>query len=214
MHNAPVQLLADPRFRQGLAHLERFDLSFDALVLHTQLGELAELADAFPGTRMVLNHVGCVLGVEDYGSGRAATFVGWEKDMRALAARPNVSVKVGGMGMPLFGFGFEHGHRPATSGELVRAWQPFIDTCVDAFGSQRCMFESNFPVDKQSCSYVALWNAFKLATRSWSREARADLFYRTACRTYRLPAFERIGDELDASGSTQVDLLDISTETS
>jgi predicted TIM-barrel fold metal-dependent hydrolase len=201
-HNAPRLLLADKQFRQGFAWLERFGLSFDALVFHTQIAEVAELADAFPQTRIVLNHVGIVIGVAEYTPGRASILAAWERDMRALAARPNVSVKIGGMGMLLCGFGFESADRPATSRELVQAWQPFIDVCVDAFGPRRCMLESNFPVDKQSCAYAELWNAFKLATRRWSRDERSDLFYRTACRAYRLPALERLGDELSASGSS------------
>lgn len=200
-HSAPEHLLADKQFRQGFAWLERFGLSFDALVFHSQLAELTELADAFPQTPIVLNHVGTVLGVAEYRPRRASIFAAWEREIRALAARPNVSVKIGGMGMLLFGFGFENADRPATSGELVQAWQPFIDVCVDAFGPQRCMLEGNFPVDKQSCGYAELWNAFKLATRGLSPDARSDLFYRTACRTYRLPVLERLGDEISAAGS-------------
>jgi predicted TIM-barrel fold metal-dependent hydrolase len=112
----------------------------------------------------------------------------WRRGLRALAERPNVHVKVGGMGMLVFGFGFEHGELAASSGALVGAWQPFIDACVDAFTPARCMLESNFPVDKQSCGYSALWNAFKLATHGLSPGERCDLFGRTACRVYRLPA--------------------------
>jgi predicted TIM-barrel fold metal-dependent hydrolase len=99
------------------------------------------------------------------------------------------------MGMAVFGFGFEDAERPATATELLDAWRPIIDVCVDAFGSARCMFESNFPVDKQTCSYAELWNAFKLATSGWSQDERRDLFYRTACRVYRLPELARLGDE-------------------
>ena len=200
-HSAPQHLLADTRFRQGFALLERFDLSFDALVFHTQLAEVAALADAFPHTRIVLNHVGTVLGVAGYRAHRESVFAVWENNMRALARRPNISVKIGGMGMLLFGFGFEYADRPASSSELVQAWEPFIDVCMDAFGTKRCMFESNFPVDKQSCSYVALWNAFKLSTLACTDGERRDLFYRTACRTYRLQVLEQLGDAVRTSGS-------------
>ena len=99
------------------------------------------------------------------------------------------------MGMTVFGFGFEHAEQAGDGERAGRTrWQPFIDTCIEAFGTKRCMFESNFPLDKQSCSYVELWNAFKLATRALSHDERSDLFYRTACRTYRLPELMRLGD--------------------
>jgi predicted TIM-barrel fold metal-dependent hydrolase len=184
-------LLLDPAFRRGFAHLDRFGLSFDAWIYHTQLDELVDLADAFPNTTMILNHVGAPIGVAEFKPKRAAVLERWEKGVRALAARANVNVKVGGMGMTMFGFDFERAARPAASSELVRAWQPYIDLCLEAFGAKRCMFESNFPVDKQSCTYTELWNAFKLATRGLSPDERSELFHRTACRTYRLPQLAR-----------------------
>jgi L-fuconolactonase len=188
-------LLSDRAFRRGMAHLDRFGLSFDAWIYHTQLGELIELADAFPNTTIVLDHVGGPIGVAEWRPKRAEVLEHWNKNLCELAARRNVRVKVGGMGMTVFGFAFEGGKRPATSTELAQAWQPLIDTCIEGFGTKRCMFESNFPVDKQSCSYVELWNAFKLATQALSQDERRDLFYRTACRTYRLPELARLGDE-------------------
>jgi L-fuconolactonase len=185
--NAPRHLMADAAFRGGFALLERHRLSFDALVYHTQLRELAALADAFPRTTIVLNHVGMPVGVLDFASQRSEVRRQWEQDMRALAQRPNVVVKVGGMGMPIFGFGFEHGERPATTAALVQAWQPLVQVCLEAFGPARCMLESNYPVDKQSCGYTQLWNAFKLATAGLSSTERRALMYGTACATYRLP---------------------------
>ncbi|MBK9607955.1 MAG: amidohydrolase family protein, partial [Betaproteobacteria bacterium] len=95
-------------------------------------------------------------------------------------------------------FGFEDTARPATASALARAWQPLIDTCIEAFGTKRCMFASNFPVDKQSCGYVELWNALKLATQTLSQDERGDLFHRTACRTYRLPELAQMVDEAGA----------------
>jgi predicted TIM-barrel fold metal-dependent hydrolase len=191
-------LLADPVFRRGIAQFERFGLSFDVWAYHYQLSDLMDLADAFPAVPMILDHVGGVIGVAEFRSRRAEVRNQWASDMRKLAARPNVYVKIGGLGMPVFGFGFEEGEQPASSVELARAWQPFIDTCVQTFGPQRCLFESNFPVDRQSCGYTELWNAFKLATRSLSTDERKDMFYRTACRAYRLPALEAIGDRIDS----------------
>lgn len=192
--NAPQNILGDSNFRRGFALLDRYSLSFDALIYHTQLRELAALADTFPRTPIVLNHVGMPVGVLGFRSQQATVRQDWERDLRALATRPNVRVKVGGMGMPIFGFGFESGDKPAETRALVQAWQPLIDVCLEAFGPGRCMLESNFPVDKQSCAYVQLWNAFKLATQALSPSERQALFYRTACQTYRLPELERACD--------------------
>lgn len=179
-------LLQEPGFRAGLAQLKNHGLSFDVWVYHHQLEELIAVVDSCPDTPVVLDHLGGLIGVGEYRSDRAAVLTRWKADLRKLAERPNVYVKLGGMGMPVCGFGFEHQPRPATSAQLVQAWQPLIDTCIETFGTQRCMFESNFPVDKQSCSYTALWNAYKLATRTLSPDERSDLFSRTACKVYRL----------------------------
>jgi predicted TIM-barrel fold metal-dependent hydrolase len=187
-------LMRESAYRRGVARLERHGLSFDAWLYHTQLDELIELADACPNTTIVLDHLGAPIGVAEYRARRDEVLAHWRSALHALAARPNVRVKVGGMGMTVFGFGFERADRPPNADELARAWQPFIETCVGAFGTQRCMFESNFPVDKQSCSYVDVWNAFKLATQGWSGDERRDLFYRTACRTYRLTELEDVAD--------------------
>ena len=185
--------LNEPHFRDGFRFLRKHDLSFDALVFHAQLGDVAELADTFPDTPIILNHVGILIGVEEWRSDRAQALDEWRAAMSKLALRPNVFVKIGGMGMPVFGFGFERGPGPARSEQLAKAWGPIIDDCVERFGANRCMFESNFPVDKQSCTYVALWNAFKLASHALSATERADLFHRTACRAYRLDAFPELG---------------------
>lgn len=193
--NAPENILADSAFRRGFAQLDRHGLSFDALVYHTQLRELAALADAFPRTPIVLNHVGMPVGVLGFRNQQTSVRREWERDMRALAARPNVCVKVGGMGMPIFGFGFEAGDRPAATPALVQAWKPLMEVTIEAFGADRCMLESNFPVDKQSSSYVQLWNAFKVATSGLSVPERQALFYRTACRTYKLAELERACDQ-------------------
>jgi L-fuconolactonase len=193
-HLPVPHLLMDPAFRKGFAELHPRGLSFDAWIYHNQIGELIDLADAFPDTRIVLDHVGGVIGVGRFRLQRSAVLSQWKDDLRRLAARPNVCVKIGGMGMPVFGFGFEHQPRPATSVELAKAWAPLVDECIDAFGPQRCMFEGNFPVDKQSCGYTELWNAFKLATRALSPDERRDLLYRTACRSYRLTELESACD--------------------
>lgn len=185
-HLPRKHLLMDTAFRAGFSQLQSRGLSFDVWGFHHQLGELIQLADSFPETTIVLDHVGGLLGVGEYRSDREAVIAHWQGQLRKLAARPNVFLKIGGMGTPHSGFGFENKSRPATSAQLAQAWQPLIDTCVATFGTKRCMFESNFPVDGQSSGYTELWNAFKLATRSMSPDERHDLFHRTACQVYRL----------------------------
>ena len=187
----PPRVLRQPAVREACRLLGRRGLSFDVWAYHHQLDEVAELADACPDTRIVLDHVGGPIGVAEYASRLPQVRQEWLRGMRALARRPNVFVKTGGMGMVMFGFGFEHADLPAGSAELAAAWQPLLDECLASFGPQRCLFETNFPVDKQSAGYSAVWNAFKRMTQGLSDSERCDLFGRTACRVYRLPELER-----------------------
>jgi predicted TIM-barrel fold metal-dependent hydrolase len=153
---------------------------------HTQLPDLVALARAFPDTIIVLNHVGGVLGVGAYAGHRAEVFEGWRKDIALLATCPNIHVKLGGLGLLHFGFDFHLRDKPPSSSDLAEAWRPYIETCIEAFGPQRGMFESNFPPDKQSCSYLTLWNAFKRITSSASATEKSALFNNTAAKVYRL----------------------------
>jgi L-fuconolactonase len=179
-------LLGQAEFRQGVRELGKLGLSYDCWLYHTQLDELAALARACPDTVVVMDHVGGVLGVGAYAGRRAEIFEFWRGRVRALAACPNVTVKLGGMGMKLFGFGFERRDRPPSSQELADAFRPFVETCIEAFGPGRCMFESNFPVDKVYASYPVLWNAFKRLAAGCSADEKAALFHDTAARVYRL----------------------------
>jgi L-fuconolactonase len=179
-------LLMDPKVREGFARLVPLDLSFDAWMYHTQLGELVELARAFPETQIVLDHVGGAIGLGRYAGKREEVFAAWSGRIRELAACPNVHVKLGGLGMRTFGFTHHTGNLPPSSEELAAAWRPYIETCIAAFGPERAMFESNFPVDKGSCSYAALWNAFKRIAAGCSAAEKAALFSGTAARFYRL----------------------------
>ena len=184
----PPMLLLDPGFRAGFAQLAPLGLSFDAWMYHTQIAELRDLADAFPDTHIVLNHIGGPIGIGPYATRRRHVFAAWSAAIRELSHCPNVHMKLGGMGMRLFGFGFHERDAPPDSAMLADAWRPYVETCVEAFGAARCMFESNFPVDKASCDYTVLWNAFKRITTSWSPDERAALFHDTAARFYRLGA--------------------------
>ena len=185
-YNPPPGLLGDKRFQQGFAVLDRLGLSFDAWLYHPQIGELAELARAFPETRIVLNHVGGPIGIGPYAGKHTEVFSGWVASIKALAACGNVYVKLGGLGMRMGGFGFHERHEPTSSDVLAAAWRPYVDACIDAFGVSRCMFESNFPVDKGSYSYPVFWNACKLLAQGTSDAERTDLFAGTATRFYRL----------------------------
>ncbi|HUX85642.1 MAG TPA: amidohydrolase family protein [Chloroflexota bacterium] len=183
-------LLTDRAFREGFARLAPLDLSFDAWLYHPQIDELTDLAQAFPETQIVLNHVGGPVGIGNYAGQRDAVFARWRRSIRELAGCRNVSVKVGGLGMRLSGFNFEAAPVPPSSEALAAAWRPYIETCVEAFGASRCMFESNFPVDKGAYPYAAYWNACKHLTHGASADEKADLFRKTAARVYRIPAID------------------------
>jgi predicted TIM-barrel fold metal-dependent hydrolase len=186
----PPGLLADGRFREGFARLAPLGLSFDAWLYHSQLGELAALARAFPDTPIVLDHVGGPLGVGAYAGRRDEVFADWAGAVRALAGCANVCVKLGGLGMRVGGFDFHEGPRPPSSAVLAAAWRPYVETCVEAFGPRRCMFESNFPVDKGSYPYAAYWNACKRLAEGMRPAEKAALFGATAARFYRLDVSE------------------------
>ncbi|MFV3077045.1 amidohydrolase family protein [Niveispirillum fermenti] len=183
----PPGLLADAAFRRGFAALSPRGLSFDAWLYFTQLHELADLAACFPDTLIILNHVGAPLGIGPYAGRRHAVFQEWAQGMRVLSRLPNLCVKLGGLGMPSYGFGFHERTVPARSPELAAAWRPYVETCIDLFGVERCLFESNFPVDRQSCAYRTLWNAFKRIAAGCTSAEKALLFAGSAARIYRLP---------------------------
>jgi L-fuconolactonase len=185
---APPALLADKTFREGFAVLGRLGLSFDAWMYHPQLDELANLAGAFPGTKIVLNHVGGPLGAGAYSGKRNEVFPRWAASIKALARHQNVFIKVGGLGQAFNGLGFDKQADPPSSEALAAEFRRYFETCIDAFGASRSMFESNFPVDKASYSYQVFWNACKRLTKGASSAERADLFAGTAARFYRLDA--------------------------
>ncbi|MES5486970.1 amidohydrolase family protein [Bradyrhizobium sp. INPA03-11B] len=182
----PPGLLGDVAFRAGFARLAPLGLVFDAWLFHPQILELTELARAFPHTTVVLDHLGGIVGIGAYKDRRADIFIEWTRAIRELARCENVCVKLGGLGMRINGFGFETRDAPPASEVLAEAWRPYIEVCIEAFGAQRCMFESNFPVDKGSYGYGSVWNAFKRLTRHASESDRASLFSGTAARVYGL----------------------------
>ena len=182
----PARQMSDPTFRKGFARLQAMNLTFDAWLYHTQIPELTDLASAFPNASIVLNHVGGPLGVGPYRGQRDRTFGEWHAAMKDLARCPNVNVKLGGLAMGIVGFDFHKEAMPPSSEKLAAEWRPFLETSIQLFGASRCMFESNFPVDKAMCSYAVLWNAFKRIASNASPAEKSALFHDTAARFYRL----------------------------
>jgi L-fuconolactonase len=182
----PPHLARDPKFREGFAQLAPLGLSFESWQYHPQLPDAVDLARAFPDTTIILNHVGGVLGVGPYSGRRPEILAGWRKDILELAKCPNVNVKLGGVGMVSFGFELHERDVPPSSEDLAAAWRQYIEPCIEAFGVNRCMFESNFPPDKQSGGYTELWNAFKRITSGASAAEKQALYSGTAARVYRM----------------------------
>jgi L-fuconolactonase len=183
---APQRLLGDRKFRQGFAWLQKLRLSFDAWVYHPQLTELAELARAFPAVPIILNHMGAPLGIGPYAGKRAEVFELWSSGIVEVARCSNVVVKLGGVGSLRSGYDWHERMVKPSSLELAKILQPYFEHCIEQFGVHRCLFESNFPVEKRSNTYVNLWNAFKRMTKSYSAGERAALFHDTAARVYRI----------------------------
>ncbi|MFC2065688.1 amidohydrolase family protein [Chloroflexota bacterium] len=179
-------MMLDAKFREGFAYLHKYNLSFDSWLFHTQLMELVDLARSFPETTIIVNHVGGFLGIGPYAGKHEEVFQEWKNGISALATCPNVFMKLGGFGMPRWGFGWRERAKPPRSIELAEAIAPYCNWCIEQFGIDRCMFESNFPVDKISYSYNVLWNAFKRITEYCSADEKAALFHDTAVRAYRL----------------------------
>lgn len=182
----PQHVLGEARFREGFAKLGPLGLSFDVWTYYPQLEDVAALAKAFPDTAIVIDHVGGLLGIGGYAGRRDEVFAAWRRAIFNVAQQPNVTVKLGGLGMVSCGFDFHKREQPPGSEELAEIWRPYIESCIEAFGVNRAMFESNFPVDKQSCSYVSTWNAFKRIAAGYSEAEKSALFRETAARVYRL----------------------------
>lgn len=191
----PKDLSATPEFRDGFEVLADYGLLFETWLYHPQIKELTDLARSFPRVTMVLNHVGFPLGVGPWKDtdpakrGPSATVVAhWKRDLHELSLCPNVVCKLSGLTMPVAGFGWERDAVPPSSEEIADRLAPFYLEAVAAFGPARCMFASNFPPDKASCSYTVLWNAMKrIAARSGlDEDAIRGLFYDNAARIYSM----------------------------
>jgi len=182
--NAPRGLLLDKQFRAGFARLAGRDLIYEAWQYFPQLSELCDLADTFPQVPIVVNHCGGLLGIGAYAA--PDNFDHWKAQVAAVAQRPNTFMKLGGLARRRCGFDLETRATPPTARELARLWRPYIATCVDLFGPERCLVGSNFPPDRVAGSYRTLWNALKLCVADGSQSEKETLFHRTAARLYRL----------------------------
>jgi L-fuconolactonase len=184
--NPPEGLLLHDDFRAGFKHLASRKLSFEVWCAHTQIPDAISLARAFPDTTIVLDHFGGPIGIGPYAGKQEEVFAAWKGQIDELARCPNVVAKLGGLNMEVNGYGWERRPKPPTSAELAQATRRYFEHTIERFGANRCMFESNFPVDKLSCSYTVLWNSFKRLSQGYSADERAALFYGTAARVYRL----------------------------
>ena len=178
-------LLVDPRVNEAVAVIEQMGLSLDCWLYHTQLDEVYQLADANPGLTIILNHVGSPILGGPYRGKSDAVFKEWKTDIQRVGQHENVYVKLGAMPIRMPGY---EGDRslPPGSEEVANAWRPWMETCIEAFGSDRAMYESNFPVQKRWCSYQVCWNAFKRISAGASNSEKADLFAGAAARAYRI----------------------------
>jgi predicted TIM-barrel fold metal-dependent hydrolase len=182
----PKGLLLDTSFRKGFGCLGPLGLSFDAWLFHPQIGELTDLARAFPDTKIVLDHCGGPIGIGSYANRREEIFPLWKASILEIAKCPNVVVKLGGLAMRLLGYDFHERPMPLSSEDAAAAWRPYIETCIEAFGPGRSMFESNFPPDKGQCSYQVIFNAFKHIAAQYSEPEKTALFSKTAADFYGL----------------------------
>jgi predicted TIM-barrel fold metal-dependent hydrolase len=197
-HGTP-HLLLDAKYRSGVSRLKPLGLLLEVMVLEPQLPELLDLVRAFPETQIVIDHVGAPVGIGRYAGQREERFPIWRENMRLLSQCDNTVIKLGGLGIPFGGFACCLADPPCPSEQLAQEWKPYIETCIELFGVDRSLFESNFPADACSTSYPVLWNAFKRITSGASDEEKAALYSGTATRVYRLELAPRIEPVLAAN---------------
>ena len=184
--HAPPELYRDATFREGFAELGKRGMSFDAWVLEPQIGDVIDLARAFPDTPICLDHCGTPVGNASYSGKLGERFETWRASIMELATCENVVVKLGGLAMHNCDMPAEGPAAGVGSQELAGMWKPYIETCIEAFGTKRAMFESNYPVDRWGATYPVLWNAFKRITTGASADEKAALYAGNAARFYRV----------------------------
>tara|TARA_Y100000590_G_scaffold70458_3_gene76976 strand:+ start:1823 stop:2830 length:1008 start_codon:yes stop_codon:yes gene_type:complete len=183
---APKGLFQDEDFLKGMRALGRNDYTYDTWHYHYQNGEFAEMVKKVPDTKIVLDHFGTPLGVGPYADKREEIFQQWKLDINEISKSENVFMKIGGMAMPDNGFGWNNRDKPATSDEFVEAQRRYYLHAIDCFGPERCMMESNFPVDRMSLSYHVLYNGLKKIVADFSYDEKVQMFYKTAENIYKV----------------------------
>ena len=173
-------VMNETAFQHGIAELTRRDLTFDILVVPGQLKQVAAVARANPGQRIIVNHLGTPLRETPQ------DIDAWTEGMRACAKCPNVSVKLSGLWV------------------LDRSWTPEriggpVRMVVDLFGPDRCMWASNYPVEKLMCSVADQIQNLEAVLDDLSEEDKDDIFRRTAARIYRIP----VADKAPVDGASQ-----------
>ena len=179
-------ILANSAFREGAKVLIQKGLSLDVMISFPQMPEVADFARAVPDLPIILNHIGALSRVGMYANREDEVRATWRAGIAAVAACPNITLKLGGMGMPRMGFDWHTRAVPIGSEELAEDMSPWMTYCIEQFGPDRCMFESNFPPDKVSFSYNVMYNAFKRLSSAYSPSERAAMFHGTAAKVYRI----------------------------
>jgi len=185
-YQAPEGMLLDDTFQRGFRQLAPLKLSFETFVFHTQLGEVEALAQKFPETTIIVNHIGGPIKIGPYQGREEEVFADWHKGIKKLAAHPNVYMKIGGLTTRTSGLNFKNEKVPPSSADLAAPWQAYFDAALAAFGANRCIFESNFPVEKPSCSARVSWNSLKLLAAGCSESEKRALCYGSSTEAYRL----------------------------
>ena len=185
--NSRDQMMGSSEFHAAAQTLASMGLSFDSWLYHPQLPEVAALATAVPDLTIVVNHLGGPLAIGPYGHARDQARKAWKTNMKRVANTPNVSLKLGAIGMDnAFAMGWSTRDTPPSSEEVAAYWSDDVRFCIDLFGPERCMFESNFPVDRQTLPYPVIWNSFQMIAAGYTDAEQDDLFSGTATRVYRL----------------------------
>ena len=186
-HSHPTaHIYLEDKFQEGLQELSSLNMVFDTWHYHNQIKDLTELAKNLPDLVIVHDHFGGPLGIGPYKGKREEIFAQWKEDIFELSQCKNVYSKLGGLAMPVNGWDWHKKEKPATSDEIISEQSSYYLYALDCFGSERCMFESNFPVDKQSVSYPVIWNAYKKLVKDFGETDKENLFYRTAENVYKL----------------------------
>ena len=184
-HSNPIKnIYYDPSFRKGAEELIKLNLTFDSWHYHNQISDLSIFAKDYPELTIIHDHFGGPLGVGPYQGKKQEIFKKWKDDISQLSENKNVHSKLGGLAMPVNGWNFHKQDKPATSDQIIEMHYDYYLHAIECFGVDRCMFESNFPVDRRSISYHVLWNAFKKMVSNYSNEDKNKLFFQNAKDIY------------------------------